>query len=331
MNDLQSDMMNNNNTVLLVGAGPMAVAYATTLTGLGVGMVVIGRGAASAAAFAEQTGVAVFVGGLQAYLDQTSVLPAAAIVAVGVENLAATTMQLLERGVCRILLEKPGALTRDQIRTLGAVAREKDARVVIAYNRRLFASTLKAQEIIAADGGVKSMHFEFTEWDHVIRDLPKAEGVKQAWLLGNSTHVIDLAFYLGGTPVQWQAFTGGGLAWHPAASVFSGAGRTSDDVLFSYCANWNAPGRWSVEVLTEQSRLIFKPMEALQIMRKGKVAIEPVEIDDALDKTYKPGLYHQVERFLRDDPRGLCTLDEQVEKWDIYAKIAGYDASRGGD
>lgn len=302
----------------------MAVAYMKVLNAMERPAVVIGRGESSALQFAAETGVKAETGGLTAYLERHAQIPASAIVSVGVEALAATTLALLARGVKRILLEKPGALTRAEIQAIGTLARERGAEVLIAYNRRLFASTLKAQEIIAADGGVRSMHFEFTEWDHVIRDLPKAPGVKESWLLGNSTHVIDLAFYLGGTPTEWQAYTSGSLPWHPSAAVFAGAGRTADNVLFSYGSNWDGPGRWSVEIITVHSRLIFKPMESLQIMRKGKVAIEAVEIDDSLDKQFKPGLHHQVSRFLAGDATGLCTLDEQVAKWDIYSKIAGY-------
>ncbi|OYO31195.1 Gfo/Idh/MocA family protein [Janthinobacterium sp. PC23-8] len=316
--------MTLNEKVLLVGAGPMAIDYAKILAALNTDVVVIGRGQASASAFTEKTGIAAMTGGLSAYLGMAADVPASAIVAVGVEALAESTLQLLRHGVRRILLEKPGALTGLEIREIQTLAAEKNADVFIAYNRRLYASTLKAQEIIEADGGVQSMHFEFTEWNHVIRNLPKADGVKEAWLLGNSTHVIDLAFYLGGTPIEWQAFTGGGLDWHPAASIFSGAGRTDCGVLFSYQANWDAPGRWGVEVITANSRLIFRPMESLQIMRKGSVAIESVPIDNALDQEFKPGLHEQVRRFLVNDLASFCTLAEQVEKWEIYTKIAGY-------
>lgn len=314
-----------SDSVLLIGAGPMAVAYMQVLKAQQRETVVIGRGSASAQQFFDQTGVSVHTGGLAHYLASVAEVPACAIVSVGVEALASTTLALLERGVKRILLEKPGALSRTEIHAIAIKAAASGADVLIAYNRRLFASTLRAQEIIAADGGVRSMHFEFTEWDHVIRDLPKAVGVKEAWLLANSTHVIDLAFYLGGAPAQWQAFVAGGLPWHPSAAVFAGAGSTETGVLFSYGANWDGPGRWAVEIITDHSRLIFKPMEALQIMRKGKVAVEPVDIDDRLDNQFKPGLYHQVARFLAGETAGLCTLGEQVAKWDVYARMAGYD------
>ena len=51
--------------------------------------------------------------------------------------------------------------------------------------------------MIAEDGGVTSFHFEFTEWSHQIQHLQKAPGVMDHWVLGNSSHVLDLAFHLG--------------------------------------------------------------------------------------------------------------------------------------
>jgi predicted dehydrogenase len=310
--------------VWLIGSGGMAIDYAKVLTALQVPFLVIGRGAASAQAFTEKTGLLVIQGGLDAFLQTAPETPSAAIVAIGVESLAKEVRGLLANNVPRILVEKPGALIRSEIVDLLALADSKKAQVRIAYNRRFYSSTLRALELIAEDGGVQSMHFEFTEWDHAVRGVQTAPGVKEAWFIANSTHVVDLAFFLGGVPTEMQTFTSGGLDWHPNASVFAGAGRTDRGALFSYQANWGAPGRWGVEVITSNYRLIFRPMEALQIMRKASVKIEPVEIDDSLDKTFKPGLYVQVQRFLADQLADFCTLDDQIAHWDVYSSMAGY-------
>lgn len=318
--------MSSNENLWLIGAGPMAADYARVLDALKVPLTVIGRGSRSAETFAQKTGVAALHGGLDAFLASSPAPARRAIVSVGVEALAPTTRLLLEQGVSQILVEKPGALHKRELDELVDLAARKSAKVFVAYNRRMFASTLRARQMIASDGGVQSMHFEFTEWNHVIRDLTKADGVKPAWLLANSTHVIDLAFHLGGLPVDWHAYTRGALAWHPASSMFSGAGVTDRDVLFSYQANWDAPGRWSLEVLTAHNRLIFKPMETLQVMRKGSVAIETVEIDDRIDKAYKPGLHEQVRRFLAGEFDDLCALEEQARNWALYSRIANYRA-----
>ena len=98
---------------------------------------------------------------------------------------------------------------------------------------------------------------------------------------------IDLAFFLGGEPKELSCFTFDKLAWHKPA-VFTGAGITNTGALFSYQANWNAPGRWGIEILTSQHRLYLRPMEKLQIQNTGSVDISEVEIDDQLDKEFKP-------------------------------------------
>ena len=69
------------------------------------------------------------------------------------------------------------------------------------------------------------MVFEFTEWAHRIGPLVKAPGVKERLVLGNSTHVIDLAFYLGGLPTELNALVAGGLEWHPQWLRFRGERR----------------------------------------------------------------------------------------------------------
>jgi predicted dehydrogenase len=311
--------------VWLVGAGTMSIDYLKVLRALEARTVVIGRGGESAEAFTRKTGVAAQPGGLNAFLAARPAPADCAIVAVGMEALGTTTRSLIEHGVRRILVEKPGALTGREIRDIDALASRHGAEVFIAYNRRTYASTLRALEIIQDDGGVRSMHFEFTEWAHVIRDLRKAPGVKEALVIGNSSHVIDLAFYLGGKPVEWQSYTEGALDWHPTSSVFAGAGRTDRGALFTYQADWDAPGRWGLEVMTRQSRLVLRPMEALQIMRKGSVALADVRLDDRLDKEFKPGLYEQVRRFMQGRVGGFCSLSEQVEAWGIYAQMAGYE------
>lgn len=315
-----------NNKIWLIGAGGMAQDYIKVLKGLGEEFVVIGRGEEAAKKCEETTGCIVQTGGLDTYLNNSPKICSHAIIAVGVESLYETASQLLNYGVKNILVEKPGALETWQFNQLNALAEDKDANLVIAYNRRFYASVLKAQEIIKNDGGVTSFNFEFTEWSHVIEPLVKAEGVKEKWLLGNSTHVIDLAFYLGGKPKEICTFTSGSLSWHPSSSNFTGAGLSDTGALFSYQANWESAGRWSVEILTKEHRLIFRPMEKLQIQNKGSVAqVFDESIDYKLDENYKPGLFIQTQKFLNNDLENMCSLEEQLNMIVIYNKIANYE------
>ena len=60
-----------------------------------------------------------------------------------------------------------------------AVAHDTHSEVYYAYNRRFYASVLKAEEIIKEDGGMTSMNFEFTEWGHVIANTDHPAEVKK--------------------------------------------------------------------------------------------------------------------------------------------------------
>lgn len=309
----------------LIGSGPMAEAYAAVLQTLSVPFRVIGRSCASAEAFHQATGLPVHEGGLEAALA-TLQPPEQAIVAVGVEQLAPTAQQLLAAGCRSLLLEKPGALTLAELQAVHTSAQAKGAQVWIAYNRRFYASVQKLRQLVASDGGITSAVFEFTEWSHRLRDLKKASGVMEHWLLANSTHVIDLAFAFIGLPAegQWQAWHGGSLDWHPAAARFHGAGVSERGIPFAYQADWEAPGRWGVELLTRHSRYLLRPMESLQFIPLGSAEAQPIDLDEDLDRRFKPGLFRQCEAFLNAQANQLCSLEEQMGAFPIYYRIAGY-------
>ncbi len=300
----------------------MATDYHKVLNDLDVFFKVIGRGNKSAKSFYNKTGVKPFVGGLDSFLADNPEKCSHAIVAVGVERLAETTKQLLKYGIQNILVEKPAGLNKEEIESVAKLTKEENANVFVAYNRRFYASVIKAKEIIKEDGGVTSFIFEFTEWSHEIEKIEKASGVKENWFLANSTHVVDLAFYLGGKPKEISSFVNGGLDWHPSASVFSGAGISETGALFSYQANWESAGRWSVEILTKKHRLIFRPMEKLQIQNRGSVQIDFVDnIDYSLDVSYKPGLFLQNSYFMNSNHNDLLKIEKFVNLLSSYYLI----------
>lgn len=302
----------SHHLIWLVGTGSMAVDYARVFAALSRPLVVIGRGAGSAEKFTAATTLPVVTGGLATFLASDPVLPDAAVVATGVDQLASVTLALLERGVRRILVEKPAGLDGEEIGRVAAATRARGAEVFVAYNRRFYASTRRAREIIEEDGGVSSFTFEFTEWSHQVVAHHAPDAVKRRWLLANSSHVIDLAFHLGGRPRQLVGFSSGSLPWHPHGSAWSGAGITEAGAPFAYHADWDAPGRWGVEILTSARRLILRPMEKLQVQRRASVAIVEEPIDDALDKQLKPGLFAQTKAFLEGERGILPDIEEHL-------------------
>lgn len=308
--------------ICLIGAGQMALDYAKVLQNLKVDFDVVGRGEKSAQGFEAKFQKTVIRGGVQDYLTKRRDSPDYAIVAVSVDRLAEVTHFLMKGGCKNILVEKPGGLNQAEIKAVAKQAGEQGTNIFIAYNRRFYASVIEAKKRIAEDGGVSSFQFEFTEWSNVVEKLPD-ENVKREWLLANSTHVIDMAFYLGGGPRKISSYVAGSLAWHPSGSRYAGAGISENNALFSYSANWQAPGRWGVEILTRKNRFIFRPLEKLQVQELASVAITEASIDDRLDREFKPGLYLQTKGFLEESNQGLLSITQHLLKLEIYSEIAG--------
>ncbi|MCR5546024.1 MAG: hypothetical protein K6F30_06040, partial [Lachnospiraceae bacterium] len=235
------------------------------------------------------------------------------------------SLQLLKAGVKNILIEKPGALRKEGIEQINKTSKELNASCFIAYNRRFYSSVRTAKKMIADDGGVTSFSFEFTEWPKTVLAAITDPEERNQILLNNSSHVIDMAFFLGGHPKELSSYHSGSLDWHRYGTVFAGAGVSDTGALFSYQANYNAPGRWGAEILTAKHRYIFRPLEKLQIQEMNSVKISEVDIDDAIDTEFKPGLYKEVEAFLGENPSAtdLCTVEEQCKDFDYYCGIRG--------
>jgi len=323
---LKTAQSHNHRQVLLVGAGDMSKEYLKVIQTLGVDCTVVCRSKSSAQKFSNDTGHPALSGGLEDYFENKKINMNTAIVAVSVANLATVSMELLQHDFNKILIEKPAGLFLKEIDDIKKLANEKKASVFVAYNRRFYASSKKAKEIIESDGGATSMNFEFTEWSHVIEPLDQENIVKERWFISNSSHVVDLAFFLVGQPKEITSYTTGGdnLFWHPSASAFSGSGITLNNVIFSYHADWMGPGRWGIEIVTNKNRLILRPLEQLQIQKIGSVTTDYVNISDSIDKSFKPGLFKQVESFINEDFTDLCTISDQLDSMMIFQKISNY-------
>ncbi|MFA6908606.1 MAG: gfo/Idh/MocA family oxidoreductase [Patescibacteria group bacterium] len=311
--------------ILLVGTGPIGIEYAKILLKLKKKFVAVGRSKSSCQNFLAQTGITAHPGGIQQWLYMQSKLgedlPAKAIIAASENELGIVTLLCLKSGVRNILVEKPGGLNVNEIKQVAKESMKKNAKVFIGYNRRQYASVKMCKKLLKQDGGVTSFNFEFTEWGHVIKKIKKAPGVKEQWFLHNSTHVIDLAFFLGGIPKKIITFSKGSLPWHPAGAIFTGAGETASGALFSYQANWAAPGRWGVEILTKKHRYIFRPLEKLQVQQLGSVEISEIPLSNNYDSSFKPGFFEQTRAFILGQYKTLCTIEEQKKHCVVYTKI----------
>ncbi|MEI8278346.1 MAG: Gfo/Idh/MocA family oxidoreductase [Bacteroidota bacterium] len=316
--------MSNNIRLLLIGAGPMAVDYAKVIKHLGYDMVVVGRGKESAATYKAKTGIDIVSGGLDEYLKHYGSNFTHAIVATGIDVLAENCFSLFNTEIKNVLVEKPAGLYLDDIKKVYELATSLRKNVFVAYNRRFYSSVEKTREIIESDGGIKSFHFEFTEWTHKFLELKKSPEMLAHLFLGNSTHVVDLAFHIGGVPQKMECFHSGSFDWHPSAAIFCGAGISQNNALFTYHSNWQSAGRWGVELLTEKHRIILKPLEDVHIQKLGSIQIEKVDIDNQIDIDFKPGLYKQLIAFIQGGHKNMCTIEEHYNNCEFYKRISNY-------
>ena len=309
--------------LILVGCGPMAIEYAKVLKAQNQEFITVGNTKKGALNFEKEINEEVILGGIELWLKNNSNLDFnlyKVIITVNENLLGAISRLVLKYGFKNILIEKPGGLDIDDIINVNSVALVNKANVYIGYNRRFFTSSLKVIELIEQDGGVTSFNFEFTEWGHIIKNLSQGKEILNEWFIQNSSHVIDLAFHIGGTPFEMKSFVSGGEEWHPKGTIFSGAGISEKNALFTYNANWESAGRWWVEFLTNKNRYVMKPMEQLFVQKRGSISLEKIELEDELDQNFKPGLYKQVEAFLKF-PEKLMKIDEQVKKLPYYEQM----------
>lgn len=306
--------------VLIAGAGHMGGAYLSVLKTLGVTTRVVGRSSEGCIRFSQEHGHPAESGGLELALSSTPP-PEFAIVATSADQLPSTTGALLRAGTRRILVEKPGALSLADLLEMQRLAKESGADVYIGFNRRFYASTLAAERLIQDDGGVLSFTFEFTEIEERVLSYEHPPGVLENWFIANSSHVLDMAFFLGGDPVHLSAYTGHKLHWNPVG-IYAGAGTTNTGAFFCYHANWDSAGRWSIDICTVVRRLIFRPLESLQVQVRGQFGIESVVIDDAFDRTFKPGLYRQVRAFLLGEMQDhLLPIHDYIDRFRLLERI----------
>lgn len=315
-----------NKRILLVGSGNMSKEYVKVLKSLEIDFDVVGRSEGGAKRFTDETGVPVISGGLDNFLETNDLGDYGhIIVATNVRQLYPNTAQLIRSGAKSILVEKPCVLKTEEMDTLLDLCAKHNANVFIAYNRRFLSSVIRAKEIIDEDGGLDLVKFDFTEWGHVIQTLDKDPEEKQRWLLANSTHIIDLAFFFSGVPSKLEAFTGGQLDWHPAGQVFTGAGVSPSGTLISYGSDWGSASRWWLELFTPERKLRMCPVETLTETKKGTVVETPVDLVDDLDKRFKPGLYLQTAAFVSGETENLCSIADLSEAFPSYLKIANYE------
>ncbi|MDA7546252.1 hypothetical protein N8870_05390 [Alphaproteobacteria bacterium] len=313
---------------LLIGSGPMGLAHLKTLNKLDVDDIKIWAPTNRNKNKVEELGHELLNINLQKLI--LSFKPTHVILAIPVLYLIELTNILVDLGVKNILIEKPLSLSQKPINLLKKKIKPKKINIYIAYNRRFFSSIICALDMIKeSKQKISSVIFEFNEvFDYLKGPCNQPKTVLNNWIIANSLHVIDTAFFPVGLP-NFKKSTffqfGNNVKWHPSGDIFLGNGVTTQNIPFSYNANWKAPGRWSFQWNTESNRYIFKPMEKLLIMQKGSFKETEVDIDNRYDRLFKPGIFLQNKSFLNGNKKKLlATLDHGHNLIKTAQIVGGY-------
>ena len=250
-----------------------------------------------------------------------------AINCVSIENLFETTKKIIQLGIKKILLEKPGSLLISDLDKLIELKKSTNTHIYIALNRRFHASTIFIKNLLKSTK-VSSASFDFTEWKKgIYLNINKYNNLSlNKWLYCNSIHVIDLFFYLFGNYKEIKTTVTGvnKLKWHPSSSIFYGTGILENDTPFNYKSDWNGPGRWGIEFVTEEKKYILSPLEKVQELGLDDFTIRESDIDYIDDTKYKPGLKKMIEAFIKNDFSEFNSLEDQKELFKILNKIGDY-------
>ena len=317
--------------VLLVGGGRMAGEYRKALGALGVeDICVISNTEKTAMRWRSEYGVEAFWGGYEKALDEVANPFDLVIVATPYDELAPAAVKAVECGNKNILVEKPGSLYSSILeKWCGEIA--ADVRIRVGYNRLFYPNLRKVKDLIAADGEkITSCRYTFTEWVHTIDFNNNRPYCYQRWGIINSLHVISMAHWLTGMPVELSAMKSGGFSWHEAGSQFAGVGKTDQDVLFSYHANWESAGRWGIEVMTDSCAYRLMPLEKLFRCEKGSVEWKAVEFECAFADC-KMGVAEELAVMLLpelEEEIGLPTVEDAVRFTKLAEVIFGYSCAR---
>lgn len=304
---------------LLIGTGQMAKQYALSLEKLNRPYMVLGNSDESSNVFGRKFGKEVLSGSFR--------LNKALLSSYKFENIfiAVTEKQIFYclknlsdlNNFEKVFIEKPGALSFEEVISIQKFLNSE--KFYVSYNRRFYSSVEKLIQLSREEGGFIGCHFDFTEFSHRILSLDIPQERLQNWFFLNSTHVIDLAFFLIGKPKELVARNYGKRSWHGNGDHFMGMGVSDKMVPFTYHSHWGAPGRWGLELTTVKSKYFLKPIEDLQVQRLGGFTVESIALDK--EEGVKEGIFKIVENASIGDFTFFIPYEELLEMIPWYQKI----------
>jgi hypothetical protein len=308
--------------IWLVGGGKISKEYLKVLPNFNYKIVVITRRRKKISVLKKyKNQISIEYGGLSNYLKTSPTKPDKAIIAVNTRYLHKISKVLIDYGIKSIMVEKPAALKLYELKKIKKMISKKKINYVIAYNRRFYGSINYIQKLIL-NNKVRGVYFDLTEWVHKIKlsDYSKLELRK--WFLCNTSHIIDLVFYLVGQSKKVYFINRDAIKWHKPV-FFNGNGITKKNIPFVYRGDWLSHGRWEIKIFFKGFVAKLKPIESLNIeyISKKNIKIEKFKNESK----YKPGFYNMCNSFIKNNLQEFCTIDQQINNFKFVHRILGWE------
>ena len=156
----------SKKSVLIIGSGGMTKDYCDVLKTMNINNVsIIGPTEKKVTSLCEKYGFTPLVGKFEDKLLENCKYDLV-VVCTPIHLLLPAANLALEQGNKNILIEKPGSLYYDDLKTLSK--KYPDCKIRIGYQRIFFPNFIMLKELALEEGGIKSCYFDFTEWIHTI-------------------------------------------------------------------------------------------------------------------------------------------------------------------
>lgn len=191
-----------------------------------------------------------------------------------------------------ILIEKPVTFSSSSLNQIIDFNAKYSCNIMVAMNRRFYSVFHK---------GLKYLQEKDKKIDAVLIDAPERfsdinlpkfnEIVRKNWMFSNSIHCVDLIRFFGGDVNKIEVNS------EPKKFVYSAIGHCNNDVNFTYVSNWKSPGSWSVTLYSDETKIVYNPLENGMIFEKNDKKIIESSYED---RKFKPGFYFQLNHFIEN-------------------------------
>lgn len=231
---------------------------------------------------------------------------------------ARLTVEALKAGK-HVFVEKPLALTLDQLAEVQAAATAAPGVLTVGFNRRFAPMMVEAKATLANRGGPIAMHYRINA-GHVPGDswLHGSEGGGR--IAGEACHFVDaLTFLAGGPPVAIESFSPDGVS-DTVSAVLRFADGSTGTILYSSLGDSSLPKEY-LEVFASGLVIRLDDFRKLHITRGGKTTTKSASAQDK----GQAGLVKAFYAAARDGAPPPIPLEELIAVSAATLDMAGSD------